>query len=97
MFARRSLGDSPFEHESSDIGLLDFIGRGIDESVTPVAIEIPEIETVLTEIKHDKKTVSYYLETDLVKRVKALATLTEQSYSSLVTEALRKLLKEYGF
>lgn len=97
MFARRSLGDSPLEHKSSDLGLLDFIGRGSDNSMLPVAIKTSDTEIPHIGEKHNKKTVSYYLDSDLVKRVKALATLTEQSYSSLVTEALKMLFRKYGF
>lgn len=98
MFGRRSLGDSPLEHESTDVGLLDFIGRENEKSMMPVSITLSGVDhTIHREDKHSKTTVSYYLEEDLIKRVKALATLTERSYSSLAAEALRMILRQYGF
>lgn len=98
MFARRSLGDSPLEHESTDLGLLDFIGRDSDKSLMPVSIKLPDGNDVTPKgDKHNKMTVSYYVDEDLVKRIKALATLTERSYSSLASEAFRMILRQYGF
>lgn len=97
MLARRSLGDSPLEHEPVDIGMLDFIGRAPEKAVKPRPIKASMADKSHDEQKADKKIVSYYVEKDIIKRVKALATLTERSYSSLVAEALRKLLREYGF
>jgi|GEM_PF-3194826 len=97
MLARRSLGDSPLEHEPSDIGLLDFIGRSPEKAVTPRPLKAPEIDKSHNDHKADKKIVSYYVDKDVIKRVKALATLTERSYSSLAAEALRNLLRNYGF
>ena len=95
MFARRSLGDSPLEHKSNDVGLLDFIGKGSE----PAVLALPALRTMEKDHNEhtDKKTVSYYLEDHLVTRVKALATLTERSYSSLASEALKILLQKYGF
>ncbi len=91
------MGDSPLEHEPSDIGLLDFIGRSPEKAVKPRPLKVPEADKSHNDHKIDKKIVSYYVEKDIIKRVKALATLTERSYSSLVAEALRNLLREYGF
>ena len=98
MLARRSLGDSPLEHEPVDIGMLDFIGRVSKKAVKPRPIKASSVaDKSQDDQKADKKIVSYYVEKSIIKRVKALATLTERSYSSLVAEALRNLLREYGF
>lgn len=97
MFTRRSLGDSPLEHESNDIALLDFIGRSNKGIATRGMKGIHDSGNAQTERKPDKKIVSYYIESKIVKRMKALASVANRSYSSLVTEGMKKLLKEYGF
>lgn len=95
MLTRRSLGDSPLEHTSDeDVALLDFIGRG--QKATEKH-EKPEQKTEVTEVQPSKKIVSYYLDNDVVRKLKFLATITDRSYSSLVEEGLKKLLQDYGF
>lgn len=44
----------------------------------------------------EKKTVSYYLEEDLIAKVKSIASEKEVCYSALVSSALRRWINENG-
>lgn len=97
MLTRRSLGDSPLEHESNDLALLDFIGRDRNGIVSPGAKGFHNSNKVGKDNTPNKKIVSYYIERGIIRRLKTLASVTNRSYSSLVAEGLKKLLMEHGF
>jgi hypothetical protein len=44
-----------------------------------------------------KKTASFYLEVDLVDRLRDYADDFDRSYSSVVTEAIENLISKYGY
>ncbi len=83
----------PLSEEFSVVDSLDFIGSGILEK----PVHLPDPAVTYSDEKREKKIYSYYLEIDLAKRLKRLARLTENSYSGLVTQAIREYVEEYGY
>lgn len=103
MSKKKSLGSSPiaFKSEKSAMGFIPDRGvsnkkRNSDTAVVTTKDDRDErIENrgkdtaSKKEQKTKKKIVSYYLETDLIKKVKLIADKKEMYYSTLVTLALK--------
>lgn len=103
MSKKKSLGSSPiaFKSKKSTMGFIP--DRGVSNkkeetntnNTTVVAKPIGNKETrgkestSQKEKENQKKVVSYYLETDLVDKVKSMANKNDMYYSALVTSALK--------
>lgn len=101
MSKKRSLGSSPIGFGTN--GSLSFIpDLGVGESrertsSTRVSRESEIFEqAVSTEDMPEKKTVSYYLEVDLIEKVKSLSQQKQMCYSAFVSDALSRMIFENG-
>lgn len=83
----KSLGSSPLGFQSNN-GTMSFIP---DLGVSKSKQKDPEPEST-----SEKKTVSYYLELDLIEKVKSMATKKDMCYSALVSNALHRWIVENG-
>jgi len=100
MSKKKSLGSSPiaFRSEKSTMGFIP--DRGVSDKKkntdTSVIATKPKRDNKREDSKKDtssekekKKIVSYYLETDLIDKVKSIADDKDMYYSALVTSALK--------
>lgn len=106
MSKKKSLGSSPIEFRSqkSAMGFIPDLGvsknnkESSEKSVKTISktstnSQTKKSNTTSTESeKTKKKIVSYYLEIDLIDRVKSIANKNDMYYSSLVTAALEQWL-----
>jgi nitrogenase subunit NifH len=93
MGRKRSLGHNPIGFNFDDGLTYDFIPNLNEQIVKEV--EHPEKQE---ESKIQNKTiVSYYIEENIIDRIKLFAKLTEQSYSSVATNAFEDFLHKEGF
>ncbi len=102
MSKKKSLGSSPiaFRSEKSTMGFIPDRGvsdkkKNTDTDSTVIATE-PKRENKredsnkdTSSAKEKKKIVSYYLETELIEKVKSIADDKDMYYSALVTSALK--------
>lgn len=84
----------PLEDELVGDEMLNFIGKNTLGQQQSLAMD--DFES-FKDVKKEKKICSYYLEKDLVQRLKGLAHLTELSYSRVVSKAISEYVEEYGF
>lgn len=102
MAKSKSLGSSPIEFKSkkSSMGFIPDLGVSGDKkkpSEEPSKTLLKTAENKKEEKKESdsqssktkKKVVSYYIDTDLIDRVKSVADQKDMYYSSLVTTALK--------
>ncbi|HEX6983602.1 MAG TPA: hypothetical protein VF181_12655 [Balneolaceae bacterium] len=101
MSKKKSLGSSPIGFRTN--GSLGFIpDLGVAKSKEAASVNKITRETemfgqsVSSMDAPEKKTVSYYLEVDLIEKVKLLASQKEMCYSALVSDALSRMLFENG-
>lgn len=86
MDKKRVMGHNPLDYSPLADAKFDFIpqtesGSGIVDEKTP-------------KTSPTKKTVSYYLEVDIINEIKKRAIENEDSYSHYVNQALKKVIKE---
>jgi len=92
MGRKKSLGHSPLGYDFDDGLSFDFI---------------PDLnEPIIKEVDHPEKqkqnspvkiVVSYYLEERIVDKVRKIARLTDQSYSSIASSAFSEYLQNVDF
>ena len=84
----------PLSEEFSVVDSLDFIGTTTLEKTSQFVVDDMICEE---DEKKEKKIYSYYLEKDVVKRLKRFARLTEKTYSSVVNRAILEYVDEFGY
>lgn len=84
----------PLSEEFSVVESLDFIGSSTLKE--PPTLDERENDTYQEE-KTEKKIYSYYLEKDVVSRLKRFARLTENTYSSIVNRAINDYVEGFGY
>lgn len=100
MSNKKSLGSSPIGLRTQ--GTMSFIpDLGVSKSkkadLKPERDEDKISKTTAVQEKSpQKKTVSYYLEEDLIEKVKRLAGKKDMCYSALVSNALQRWIVENG-
>lgn len=93
MSRKKSLGHNPLGFSGFDQDSLQFIGSKSDQHHSQYHGHHQHDHH-----KHaEKKVVSYYLEVNLVRRLKRIAHSEGRYYSSLVSEAVENLIDEYDF
>ena len=93
---RKSFRYDPLQLEATPAESLRFIGGGHDKHVRHVT-DNSSISANETDEKKEKKIVSYYIELDLVHRLKQLADITNQCYSGIVSNAIREFVEQYEY
>jgi hypothetical protein len=93
MGKKKSLGHSPLGFDFDDGLTYDFI-PDLNEQIIQ---EVDHPEKDKMENASSKTVVSYYIEEQLVGRIKKLAHITDQSYSSVATNAFTDYLQKEGF
>lgn len=111
MSKNKSLGSSPiaFKTEKSSMGFIPDLGvsktKQKKRKKEQVRISVNSRKsTRKTKTKNDsekdkenkKKIVSYYLEVDLIEKVKSVADQKDMYYSSLVTNALKTWFTDHS-
>ncbi|PAU93855.1 hypothetical protein CK503_09285 [Aliifodinibius salipaludis] len=103
MSKKKSLGSSPiaFKSKKSTMGFIPDRGVSDNKKDTDTAVVTTKQDrdekekdrgkntTSKNEEKTKKKIVSYYLEIDLIDKVKSMADNNDMYYSALVTSALK--------
>lgn len=103
MSKKKSLGSSPiaFKSQKSAMGFIPDRGVSANKKETDTAViakktakgkknsKSSKDRTPKKEKKKKKKIVSYYLETDLIDKMKSIADKNDMYYSALVTSALK--------
>lgn len=103
MSKKKSLGSSPiaFKSEKSTMGFIPDRGVSKTKKDTDTAViakkqsrdnsnkKRSKNNGSQKEKKNKKKIVSYYLETDLIDKIKSIADNNDMYYSALVTSALK--------
>jgi hypothetical protein len=90
---RKGFRYDPLQLEATPAESLGFIGGGQNKHIRPVTNNLSNE----TEEKKEKKIVSYYIELDLIKRLKRLADITNQCYSGIVSNAIREFVEQYKY
>lgn len=93
MSKKKSLGHNPLGTSDIDHNKLRFIGSGSGQhdDITPENLHDSNKSRV------EKKAVCYYLEVQLVRRLKKIAHSEGRYYSHMVSEAVENLLNEYEY
>jgi len=93
MGRKKSLGHSPLGYDFNDGLSFDFI-PDLNEPIVKV-VDHPEWH------KQDKppakEVVSYYVEKQIIDRIRTFAHITEQSYSAVAINAFTEYLQKEGF
>ena len=94
--SKKIMGHNPLEERGRFTQTLDFIGSNGSNGFTS------DNETASSNTNHrvlrkkaQKKVVSYYLEVDLIRRLKMLANYQDYCYSGLVSEALWQYIENF--
>jgi hypothetical protein len=90
---RKGFRYDPLQLEATPAESLRFIGGGHDKQVGHVT----NSSSSDTDEKKEKKIVSYYIELDLIQRLKQLADITNQCYSGIVSSAIREFVEQYKY
>lgn len=101
MSNNKSLGSSPFGFKKKKSSMAFIPDRGVAETKTKQKEPAPvssitknsnpnNTEQPKEQEKSEKKVVSYYLEMELVSKIKSIADKEDIYYSSLVATALRE-------
>jgi hypothetical protein len=100
MSKKKSLGSSPIGFQTNGtLGFIPDLGVGKTKnrsSSNYIQRESEMFEQAVQVDDSEKKTVSYYLEVDLIGKVKSLAIQREITYSALVSDALSRMFVENG-
>jgi hypothetical protein len=89
MTKKKSLGHIPLGYSMTGNATFDFI----PDRSTPETVSVDEpVEGLMKEQEHPeaskKKVVSYYLEEDIINRLRRVADDTNESYSSVASAAI---------
>lgn len=93
MGKKKSLGHSPLGFDFDGGLSYDFI-PDLNEQIVQ---EVEHPDKGRNEKNPNKTVVSYYLEEQLVNRIRKIAHITEQSYSAIATTAFTDFLQKEGF
>ena len=83
MGKKKSLGHNPLAYSTRSHASFDFIAPNKEEQ-----------QEGKKEVRVQKETASYYLESELVQRIKGIADKQGTSYSAVVNQIIKKHLGE---